>query len=523
MEMCFRISLMFLLMTADVDGQQDWGVDYSPSYVCALRGSTVKITCTIKYPYGRVVTKAFWTKVAHKTDGEPPDLCLVPENRRGVQCISKYKDIYSITLTDVTEADKHIYYCRFITDQVGGKWTGQPGVQLDVTDLQVETNQRVKEGDSVTLTCKTTCSLPEETTFIWYRNTQRVTEYRVNPLYLRSVSRDYSGVYRCVTAVRGSERLLSSPGVYLSVEYPPEKTSVSISGSGEIMEGDSVTLTCSSESNPPVQIYSWFKGVTFMGSGQIYSITSIRSDHSGEYKCKSRNKHGEQYTKAVMLNVMYAPRNVVASISESGEIMEGDSVTLTCSSESNPPVQNYSWFKENETSSVGSGQTYSITNINSSHSGWFYCEAQNEVGSQRSAAVSLIVKEVQGSALYTVLGIVAGCGGLFFIIILIILFIRKKRRDGGSEAYRQNLDNNFNVSAGAASANDVPIYSLISTNQNGASETADAVEVQYSSVQHFRKKEMNESKEKDCQYMNFKKHHTSDPHGLTDVIYSYAK
>ncbi|XP_073716220.1 adhesion G protein-coupled receptor E3-like [Misgurnus anguillicaudatus] len=72
--------------------------------------------------------------------------------------------------------------------------------------------------------------------------------------------------------------------------------------------------------------------------------------------------------------------------------MEGDSVTLTCSSESNPPVQIYSWFKKNETSSVGSGQTFSITNINSRHSGWFYCEAQNEVGSQRSAAVSLNVK-----------------------------------------------------------------------------------------------------------------------------------
>ncbi|XP_073716174.1 B-cell receptor CD22-like [Misgurnus anguillicaudatus] len=289
------------------------------------------------------------------------------------------------------------------------------------------------------------------------------------------------------------------------------------------MEGDSVNLTCSSESNPPVQEYSWFKGGEFIRSGQIYTITSIRSDHSGEYKCKSRNKHGEKDSDDVMLNVMYEPRNVVASISGSGEIMEGDSVNLTCSSESNPPVQIYSWFKVNETSSVGSGQTYSITNINSSNSGWFYCEAQNEVGSQRSAAVLINVKEVQGSALYTVFGIVAGCGGLFFIIIFIILFIRKKRRAGGSEAYRQNQDNNFNVSAGAASANDVPIYSLISTNQNEVSETADAVEVQYSSVQHFRKKEVNESKEKDCQYMNFEKHHTSDPHRLTDVIYSFAK
>ncbi|KAA0721820.1 Myelin-associated glycoprotein [Triplophysa tibetana] len=176
----------------------------------------------------------------------------------------------------------------------------------------------------------------------------------------------------------------------------PRDVSVSISSSGVIVEGDSVNLTCSSESNPSVQQYSWFKGETSVGSGNIFKITSIRSDQIEEYKCKAKNKLGVKYSEAVMLNVMFAPRNVVASISSSGVIVEGDSVTLTCSSESNPPVHIYSWFKENQTSSVGSGQTFSITNINSSLNGWFYCVAQNKHGSQRSAAVSLAVKDVDG-------------------------------------------------------------------------------------------------------------------------------
>ncbi len=77
---------------------------------------------------------------------------------------------------------------------------------------------------------------------------------------------------------------------------------MSITGSGEIVEGDSVTLTCSSDSNPPAEI-SWFKGGMIVGSGRIYSISKIRSDHSGEYKCKSRNEHGDKYSDAVTLNV----------------------------------------------------------------------------------------------------------------------------------------------------------------------------------------------------------------------------
>ncbi len=82
------------------------------------------------------------------------------------------------------------------------------------------------------------------------------------------------------------------------------------------------------------------------------------------------------------------------SISASAEIKEGDSVTLNCSSDSNPPALNFSWFKENQSSAVGSGQSFIISSFNSSHSGRYYCEAQNQYGSQRSASVSVSVKGI---------------------------------------------------------------------------------------------------------------------------------
>ncbi len=75
------------------------------------------------------------------------------------------------------------------------------------------------------------------------------------------------------------------------------------------------------------------------------------------------------------------------SVTGSGEIVEGDSVTLSCSSDSNPPALNFIWFKENQSSSVGSGQSFSAL-----QSGRFYCEAHNLHGSQRSDAVTVIVK-----------------------------------------------------------------------------------------------------------------------------------
>ncbi|CAM4447308.1 unnamed protein product [Leuciscus chuanchicus] len=351
----------------------------------------------------------FWSKTLVKDNDERPDLSEDPEYSQRLQYLGDKQQNCTVRLSHVTLKDSHMYYFRFITDKPDGKWIGYPGVTLTVTDLQVESPERVTEGDSVNLRCKSSCALTDRATFIWYRNSQPLTERRDrnNELLLQSVRREDSGRYSC--AVDGHTHI--SPEVQLNVMYPPRSVSVSISPSGVIVEGDSVTLNCISDSNPPAEI-SWIKGGTFVGSGRIYNISKISSDDSGEYKCKSINEHGEKYSDTVTLIVMYSPRNVSVLMSGSGVIVEGDSVTLNCISDSNPPALNFSWFKENETSAVGSGQSFSAL-----QSGHFYCQAHNQHGSQRSDAVTVTVRRDAGWLLW--LGIPVGCVGIFIIIIII--------------------------------------------------------------------------------------------------------
>ncbi|NP_001104655.2 uncharacterized protein isoform X2 [Danio rerio] len=365
------LPLIFLLMIHMVSSA-DWAVTYSSSHICALKDSSVIMSCTFKYPTGHQIMKVFWNKDFVEHRDELADLSEHPEYSQRLQYLGDKQQNCTVKLSLVTKKDEHMYYFRFITDQPGGKWAGYPGVRLSVTDLQLESPERVTEGDSVRLTCRSSCNLTDTPTFIWYRNSERMIE-RSSELLLHSVRREDAGRYRC--AVHG--HTLTSPEIYLNVMYPPKSVSVSISGSAVIVSGDSVTLNCSSDSNPPAEI-SWFKGETSVGSGRIFNISKISSGDSGEYKCRARNALGEKYSDPVTLDVQYPPMNVSVSISGSAVIMSGHSVTLSCSSDSNPPAQ-ISWFK-GETL-VGFGRIFSISKIR--------CRARNVHGEKYSDPVTL--------------------------------------------------------------------------------------------------------------------------------------
>ncbi|XP_036394465.1 B-cell receptor CD22-like [Megalops cyprinoides] len=229
--------------------------------------------------------------------------------------------------------------------------------------------------------------------FIWYKNGHPVSNTK--QILQFSASSADAGSYSC--AVTYHEDLPSS-AVTLNVKYSPKNTSVSVSPSGEIVEGSSVTLTCSSNANPLVQNYTWFKdntGVTSVRrSGQNYSITNISSEDSGQYHCEAKNNLGSVNSTAVSIDVQYSPKSASVSVSPSGEIVEGSSVTLNCSSNANPPVQSYTWFKKNDTGvwQTGSGQSLTFANIRSWNSGQYYCEAKNKIGAHNSTTQMIRVQ-----------------------------------------------------------------------------------------------------------------------------------
>ncbi|KAL6459767.1 hypothetical protein MHYP_G00315260 [Metynnis hypsauchen] len=78
-----------------------------------------------------------------------------------------------------------------------------------------------------------------------------------------------------------------------------------------------------------------------------------------------------------------APKNLSVSVSPSGLVMWGSPVSLNCSSDGNPAV-NYTWYRENG-EQMETGPSLTITETDDTHSGLYYCRAQNQHGAQNSS------------------------------------------------------------------------------------------------------------------------------------------
>lgn len=89
-----------------------------------------------------------------------------------------------------------------------------------------------------------------------------------------------------------------------------------------------------------------------------------------------------------------APKNTSVLARPSSVIEAGGSLTLTCSSQANPAVENYTWHRINAADSweTRSGQSYTIAEVSTGASGQYYCEARNRFGVHNSPVLTVRVR-----------------------------------------------------------------------------------------------------------------------------------
>ncbi|MFT7796698.1 myelin-associated glycoprotein-like isoform X1, partial [Arapaima gigas] len=178
-----------------------------------------------------------------------------------------------------------------------------------------------------------------------------------------------------------------------------------------LKEGSQLTLTCKAPALcpglPPTlswtpllgdEVYMWEEnenGTMFVSSILNFTISCLH--HKQTVTCTAdynleKDISGREAEERVSLNVLYSPKNTTAFFSPSGPVEEGALVTLQCTSDGNPPVKNYTWFQVqgDEVTLRATGKNFTIC-MTATTAGFYYCEAQNQHGTQISSTLKLIL------------------------------------------------------------------------------------------------------------------------------------
>ncbi|XP_075047002.1 sialic acid-binding Ig-like lectin 16 [Mixophyes fleayi] len=317
----------------------------------------------------------------------------------------------TLTITDARRDDIGEYYFRFEKSDgspVKNSYNRHP-ISVTVTDLtqlpEISIPRKLLSGQEVTLTCSppVNCS-GTPPIFQWTKSNQNGIWKNSSTVIFTPSPNDHNQSITCEVTFPTVKKSTQKT-VILDVHYPPSiKIEGDLNGKKRMMkenmavlEGDLLTLSCSTDSNPAAHI-TWMKGEDNVPSnmtdqGLEIHLSNITTDNADSvYYCLAWNEY-KRISKSVTITVQYPPRNLEVIISSSQGrkleanpsliINEGESLTVNCTVDGNPSAA-VSWIKgEVDVASnnlIGRGSVMSLVNITSSEADIYRCLAWNRHG-----------------------------------------------------------------------------------------------------------------------------------------------
>ncbi|XP_020385462.2 B-cell receptor CD22-like [Rhincodon typus] len=409
-------TLAFICLIQGYSSANMWGVSI-PTTLNALEGTSVTFNCSFWYPgirASRII--AMWLQnLCH----EDSDKLYMSEEQRpdsGVEFIGNLtQGNCSLRINAVQKKHNNIFCFRFVIPH-RDRWTGLPGLQLTVyarPKKPIISPSELVEGVTTNLNCSSS-NIDEKTKtrLNWYGLADLTAEQcndntRVLSSCIRFIPsyQDHNKIVKC-SVTYSVFSYSDEANITLNVSYAPKNITIRVDNGSElaIKEGDKVSLTCTSNSNPEAT-YSWYKSEDEKGetrrinaSKGTLSFQSIASGDSGFYSCKAANHIGNNMSETLEIRVQYAPKNITIQVVNGSqlEVKEGGKLSLLCTGNSNPEAT-YTWYKREESN----GQTRSLSAVKGtltfqyvsrSDSGFYSCTATNYIGSGSSDDLEIYVQ-----------------------------------------------------------------------------------------------------------------------------------
>ncbi|XP_034153928.2 carcinoembryonic antigen-related cell adhesion molecule 2-like [Pangasianodon hypophthalmus] len=460
-----HLVLILLTLSGVLSQSSDWGVKYPDKPICAVRGFSVSIPCSYSYPKSNPniqVTQMLWCSMNSNREKctHPP---YVYDSSSSTKSDFEYagddKSNCTLLIHNLQFSYSGEYKFRFITVQPSDRYTGDPGVTLQVADLKVSLirlsgNGTLKQGDSLNLTCDVNCP-HSSSQFVWSKNNEQLNTSGPVLHFPALTVRD-SGNYTCIwktNETSGSETVsLQVEGVLTQssgwgVKYPEPVCAVrgfnvSIPCYYWYPQNYRVVqmLWCSMNSNrdvctdPPYvynsssNIKSDFEYVGDNKSDCTLLINNVQFNYSGTYKFRFiTNVIDGKWTglPGVILQVADLKVSLIR-LSGNGTLKQGDSLNLTCDVNCTHSSSQFVWSKNNERLPA-SGPVLHFPALTVRDSGSYTCtwETNETSGSE---TISLQVKGENPDHGSILIIAVVTAAVIFIILVLLGAVIYNRRR-----------------------------------------------------------------------------------------------
>ncbi|NXV13517.1 VCAM1 protein, partial [Cepphus grylle] len=306
------------------------------------------------------------------------------------------------------------------------------------TIITVSPDNLPMEGDSLNLTCVTESNPSPQ--IVWRKHLadesiQHLIENNI--LSIPHARFNDSGLYIC-EVINLVTNKTEEATVDIVIQDGPKNTMISVIPATAVKEGETVTMKCTSSGNP-APVISWKKKKATGEYEKIFedatlTIQSVKSQDLGLYECEAYNQFGKE-EKVVNLLVQVPPQNITVLVYPSENVKEGENVTITCSTYSNPPSQMVlkKVLQEKEIILPSVNGTFILYNVTKNDTGRYLLDVFNEVGNNIKVIEIAVVGRLEKPDQMIPLIIAFSCVAAIAVpVAAILIYVSRKAKINGS-------------------------------------------------------------------------------------------
>ncbi|XP_016137744.1 vascular cell adhesion protein 1-like [Sinocyclocheilus grahami] len=274
-------------------------------------------------------------------------------------------------------------------------------------------------------------------------NLTSVYSYRVN-----TEDQDKRITCKVLLEMRGvpAAQAVKTASTTLSVYYPPRATSITVSPLTELKEGESVSISCLSDSFPVgrtvlsrVMNGGQTELMTSDGLETLFTIPLVELDDSGVYVCETSNMYGS-HNDSVEITVKAPPRNTTVEIFPSTDVQEGQNITICCRSLSFPPPTVVLSKLDSEKNVYSLDGVFLMINLTPNDTGLYQINVTNHLGYETEIFnISVMEKRVNPPLGWNDFLIPAICLGVAAALLGVVVYVWRARKKGSYDLTKCNL------------------------------------------------------------------------------------